>query len=347
MFNSYHNRLGFVGNSQREAIQNQSRMTQEVLFDHSLSYKPVYIAGQEYDAHLYEDVKDNIRSGSGNYMIEFRQGITFPLGTYVDIRDNSDDLSRWLIMETVGDLFDVKYLIKKCNYELRWKNADGKVIRRWVAFDDSYKLDEGTRSYDNKSTLPEASIVLLLPYDKETREITFDDRFIIDDSNRRAIPDVYAVTNRSAMARHENGHGIIKLSLKHDQFNLDTDSQEYMIADYYNNMPEQKPAPILPGVDRAEIIYNGKNRVVMGTPAKEFKVVFFDTDDKELELEAVWDIPILPEFQEFIKYTIIGNTVQLWADYNENLFNYEVKLRVSDINNQITTELITKVVSGI
>lgn len=347
MFSSYHNRLGFVGNSQREAIQNQSRMTQEVLFDHHLSYKTVYIAGQEYDAHIYEDVKDNVRSGAGNYLLEFRHGITFPAGTYVDICDNSDDISRWLIMETVNDLFDVKYLIKKCNYELRWKNTQGKVIRRWVAFDDSYKLDEGTRSYDNKTNLPEASIVLFLPYDKETREITFDNRFIVDDPERQAIPDVYAVTNRSAMARHENGRGIIKLSLKHDQFNIDTDSQEYMIADYYNNIPEKKPAPVFPGVDHAEITYSGKNRVVMGVPAKEFKVVFYDAENKELELEAVWDIPILPEFKEFIKYTISGNTIQLWAEYNENLFNYEVKLRASDIDNQITAELMTKVVSGI
>lgn len=347
MFDDYRTRLGHLGLNNREAISSQSIMTKEMLFENTQSYKSVYIDGKSYDARITTDVADNVRSGDGNYKIEFRNGQLFHSGTYVQIENAFGQVDTWIIMDVLDDLFFPQHLIKKCTYCLKWKNYNGDIISRWIAFNDSYRLEEGIRYYDNKTVLPDGSMIFFIGYDGETALIDQDDRFIIDADIYKNIPDCYKVTNRS-ITRVTNSNGIITLFLQRTQFNPNTDNAELMIADYFNDKLNESANVIQPNQHiSVDIIYSGNNRLVMGMPYKEYRMIFEDDKGYQLDITGIWDIYILPEFNDFILYEIDHNVLKIKALYNENLVNYKLKVIARNNDNSISKDLEIKVVSGI
>lgn len=347
MFDDYRTRLGQRGSNNREAINSQSIMTKERLFENTQSYKSVYIDGKSYDARITTDVADNIRSGDGNYKIEFRNGQLFQSGTYVQIENAFGKIDTWIIMDILDDLFFPKHLIKKCTYCLKWKNSNGDVISRWIAFNDSYRLEEGIRYYDNKTVLPDGSIIIFISYDSETALIDQDDRFLIDTEIFKNAPDCYKVTNRS-ITRIADTNGIITLFLQRAQFNPNTDNAELMIADYFNNELNKSINETQPNQQiSVDIMYSGNNRLVMGMPHKEYRMEFKDDKGKQLDIVGIWDLHILPEFSDFIIYDIDHNVLKIKVLYNENLVNYKLKVTARSIDNLISKDLEIKVVSGI
>ena len=348
MFDDYRTRLGQRGSNNREAISAQSIMIKEKLFENTQSYKSVYIDGKSYDARITTDVADNIRSGDGNYKIEFRNGQLFQSGTYVQIENAFGQVDTWMIMDVLDDLFFPKHLIKKCTYCLKWKNSNGDIISRWIAFNDSYRLEEGIRYYDNKTVLPDGSIIFFISYDSETALIDQDDRFIIDAEIYKNTPDCYKVTNRSVTRLIDGKYGIITLFLQRTQFNPNTDNAELMIADYFDDKLGQSVDISQPIQEvNIDIIYSGNNRIVMGTPYKEYRIMFTDNQGAQLDIDGVWELYILPEFKDFILYEINHNVLRIKALSNENLVNYKLKATARNIDNSISKDLEIKVVSGI
>lgn len=87
MFEAYRNRLNYSGEEQQDSLRTQDSMIKEVGFRNSLSYKKVFINGKPYDARITTDVPDTAKTGNGNYQIEFRHGVYFLPGTYVEIKN--------------------------------------------------------------------------------------------------------------------------------------------------------------------------------------------------------------------------------------------------------------------
>jgi len=353
MFESYRSRLNKSGGSNRGYNAESMRMTKEAVFNDSQSYKEVCINGKKYDARIIEDVDDTVKNGNGNFKIEFRSGVLFYPGTYVHIKNAFGHIEPWLIVDVLDSLFFPKGLIKKCNYNLKWKNKSGDIISRWIHFDDTYKLYDAIRNYDNKTNLPEGTLVITLPYDKETVAINIDHRFIIDAPGFSETPDVYTVSNRSVAARmYDDSHGVIKLSLTHDQFNHTVDNAELMIADYFVEAEslEEKPAIDIPLISERHlnISYKGQNRIVMGTSFKEYKLKFTDPAGRPLPDEVgLWEVNVLPEFSEFIIYEIDGNTLRIKSTFNENLESYKFRIVGYSVDKTVSAETHIKVVSGI
>lgn len=349
MFSSYRQRLSAYGNSDREYIRNSSIAAKENSFEFTNSYKEVIVNGKKYDARILKDVDDTIKTGNGNYAIEFRDGVFFYPGTYISIKNAFDEYEQWLIADVLDDLFFPKSLIKKCNYLLKWKNKSGQIVERWVAFDDSYKLYDGVRNYGYDSNLPIGSIVLFLPFDEETAAINLDDRFLIDSKYHSNVPDAYSVSNKNTVTKlYNDENGIIKISLTQDQFNHETDNAELMIADYYV-ISDALPSNPTTSTDalNLEIKYHGNNRIVMGTPFKEYELIFTDENGNVVDELGTWQVNILPEFEGFIHYEVDGNVLRIKSDYNENLSNYKFKIVGFSVDGSISSELHIKVVSGI
>ncbi|MGF6375112.1 hypothetical protein M2140_000146 [Clostridiales Family XIII bacterium PM5-7] len=349
MFEAYRNRLGQYGKTDKEASQAHRIMVKEVSFKNSQSYKSVVIDGKNYDARITKDVNDTFKTGSGSYRIEFRDGVYFPPGTYINVYNETskkDDV--WMLINISDNPIFPLHIIKKCAYNLKWKNENGEIIERMIAFDDSYKIYDGIRNYGYRTNLPEASLVVTIPYDNETTNIRYDKRFLIDYVGTIGTPEAYSVTNRNAISRVSDGHGVITLSLTRDQFNYTKDNAELMIADYYTvDIPEPQPDPPSE-MARAEITNKGSSKITMGTPYKEFVVNFYDSNGNIVEdVLCNWELKILPELMQFFTVVVEGQKIQIKTVYNENLINYSFKLYCENADGSVSTEKAIKVVSGI
>lgn len=322
-------------------------MAKEVNFDFTRSYRQVLIDGRYYDARIVEDVTDTIKTGDGNFLIEFRDNVVFYPGTYAQIENPFGDWEYWMLFDVLDEVITTRTIIKKCEREIAWKNKNGNIIKRWICFDDSYKLYDGRRNYGYNTNLPDASLVVFLPVDNETINLRRDARLIIDAPMTDEPPDVWSVANRNIASRYYNGHGIISMSLEQDYFNHETDNAELMIADYYVKPDPVKEEPI-PGIARAEILYNGQSKIVAGTRPKTYTAKFYDAFNRELvNVDSVWDVKILPELEQFFTVEIDGNSVSIAAENNENVYNYKLHLTVSSQVGGISKEIVIKVVSGI
>jgi hypothetical protein len=350
MFQEYRDRLAPSGTNVRDHIKRNSIATKERLFRNSQSFLCVKINGQLYDAHITQDVRGSVKGGNGNYLIEFRDGVYFPAGTYIEVlNQRKNKVDTWIIIDALDDMLFPKSIIKKCTYNLKWVNRNGQIVERYIAFDDSSRASDSIRTYGNQISVSDGTIGAFIAYDDETKYIKKDSRFLIDMAvTDEDYPDTYKVTNRNALSRIENGHGVIHIIFTEDQFNPNKDDKEMMIADYYKQMDRNLlQNSTVSGIDRAEITYSGSNNIVMDTPAKSFELKFYDANDNELDEVGRWEIKNLPEFDEYIIATISGNKLQVQAKYNENLNGYLFKIIGKSLDNNIETDLILKVVSGI
>lgn len=346
-FDNYHLRLSKYGSSNRDAIRRQSLKVKEDTFEETQSYKTVYINGEKYDARITTESRDSFKTGFGAYAIEFRNKDRFYPGTYIQIENIYEELEIWLLVDVVNDLFFPRHIIKKCNCNLKWKNERGEIVERWVATDDSYKLYDATRNYDNFITLPDSNIAIILPYDSETVKLRFDKRFLIDAPDITLEPDAWKVANRNAVSRLYKNTGVIVLSLSRDQFNHETDNAELMVADYYSgDLPvPDSDKPLFDEVN-AEFTFNGQPKIYIGTPKKEFTLLFKDRYGELVDgVKCGFEVMVLPEFEQFFEYTVIENKIQIAVKYCENLINYKFKIRGYSEDETVSTELIVKVVS--
>lgn len=344
-FDMYRVRLGFDGQSQREARRGQSQRAKGILFEDSQSFKTVYVNGIPYDARIIQDVAATVKQGSGNYQIEFRDGDLFRPGTYVEFENSYGDMEVWLMMDSSDDLLFPLHPIKKCVRQLHWKNEQGKIIDRWMAFDDTYKLYDGVRSYDNFTTLPDSTITIFLPYDQDTIKLRFDARFLID-AEGLDEPEAWRVVNRNAVSRVQHGDGVIMLTLGRDQFNHETDDPTTMVADYYSEVKQPELQKPLLNVDSAVFTYKGQPKIVAGTPAKSFGMEFYDKNGTKLDgLIPQYELLVLPELEQFFTSKIEGGKISVAVKYNENVINYKFKIR--GFCDEFSQELTVKVVSGV
>lgn len=87
-----------------------------------------------------------------------------------------------------------KVTMTLCQFKLRWQNAEGKIIQRWVCTNDFTKYSNGvTGNYT--VIIGDNQYGLTVPIDEETKKLRRDMRFVIDLDDMDE-PDVYKLTNR-------------------------------------------------------------------------------------------------------------------------------------------------------
>lgn len=247
MLEQYRKRLNRMGGSVRDSVRQQSIEISESLFANSTSIRDVIFEGVHHEAKIMTDSETSVRGGNGNYLIQFREGVFPHPGSYVQIPDKHGNYDYWLILYESDDILFPKHIIKKCNYQLRWKDSYGNIVSRWAVFNDNYRLQNGDTSVQyGKMNLPYYTINAILPYDSDTINIRRDKRFLIDDPSVLDVPDAFIVTNRNIESKSFGTDGVIELGLSQHQFNPLTDDRELMIADCYvdsKESPTQLPWP--------------------------------------------------------------------------------------------------------
>ena len=95
-------------------------------FTNDIAYRKCYIDGEPVDAKYITYTYYSISKDFVDYHLQFRPGVHFPMGKYVDIPDDTGTYNRWLIVGRSDEPQFVKYNILKCNWVLKWI-IDGEI----------------------------------------------------------------------------------------------------------------------------------------------------------------------------------------------------------------------------
>jgi hypothetical protein len=201
-------------------------------------------------------------------------------------------------------------IVEECNYLLRWQNPKTyEIIERWCSVRDPYAsgLDE-----NNHVTTGNGKFKITIPHDSETALFYVDKRFLIDVANNTPIPYrivKYDSISNSYAARDE---GFLVISLWQDEYNVDNDRDDLMIADYV------EPPEILPSVGFCRIEPIDLNTINQNT-MESFTARFFDSGGNELSssdgIVPVWelDLPSNLQGQITVTYDNDGFTINVRA----------------------------------
>ena len=118
--NLYKRRLSSRGEHMGQALKSQSDVIMDKTFKNDIAYRKCYINGKPVDAKYIVYTYYSISKDAVDYHLQFRPGVHYPMGTYVDVPDDVGNYNRWLIVGRSDEPQFVKYNILKCNWNFKW-----------------------------------------------------------------------------------------------------------------------------------------------------------------------------------------------------------------------------------
>lgn len=186
-FRARHQRSGEI---MSQALRNQSDMIKNATFDRDPAYRKVYVNGQVVDAKYLVHSYRSITGDDVDYYLEFRPGVYYPVGTYVDIPNRDGEYERWLIvLKDDRPQFPLHYVLK-CNWTLKWI-VDGKIYSCLGVQRNQLSYNAGIwRSWE--FTTPENQTKFWCPTTQDTKTLNYGQRVII--SNNELHPIVWVIS---------------------------------------------------------------------------------------------------------------------------------------------------------
>ena len=89
-----------------------------------------------------------------DYHLQFRPGVHYPIGTYIDVPDDVGEYHTWLIVARSDEPQFVKYNILKCNWTFKW--MDGEIVRECLG------VLRSRNSYNSGLTISPLSLETLI-----------------------------------------------------------------------------------------------------------------------------------------------------------------------------------------
>jgi len=267
--------LSSQGKNISQVVKTQSDMIMNETFCSDPTYKRVYILTP--DGWRFEDAKYQFHTAQSilrdkvDYYLQFRPKTHYPIGSYVIVPDDtSPDINLsleelknpflqpikkrtqwWLIVDRDEANSYVRYNILKCNWNFQWM-YDGEVqsifgvARSASSYTSGRWVDEYSASLDNLTSawLPDTYYVygdsLKWLGVSDSRTLKYEQRFLM--TTNIYDPKVYQTTKVTEL----NPLGLVKLSLKQDEFNEMRDNLDLMICDYYTDSGDiRSDEPIL------------------------------------------------------------------------------------------------------
>lgn len=372
---TYKNYLQKHGNNLSEVKKKQSDYIIDRTFTRDPNYKRVYILTK--DGWKYEDVKYQFHSASSilkdavDYYVQFRPGVHYPIGSYIIIPDDpsnelnlteeelenpfKQDVSNrtqwWLIVGRNNATSYVRYMVLKCNWNFKWI-LNGKILEVFGCIRNANSYTSGAWTADYSTSLDNLSGCWIpdthyIYSDKlselglcDTRTIHYDQRFMI--TNNIINPKCYRVTKVVDMVPQ----GIIKLSIKQDDFDPNRDCPELMLCNYY-----EEEGMLNVDIDSTD---TGENSIVFMTVDENFELVESSEEPllqigkssyfkSEIDSPNVieWDIHIVGDYSDdendyycnLIKITRFDNTtVSVKPSKAGSIIGKRFNLSVCDTN---------------
>ena len=215
-----------------------------------------------------------------------------------------------------------KATMKLCQYKLKWQNANGDIIERWINASSGSKYDIG-ESETKTITLASDNLILLIPDDEET--INLDGKRVFID--KRPVPKkVYKITRSDDILFDYGVHGgILSFITDRKELNETADNQELGICDYIS--PSTPPEN-----DDETTILSG---TITGTitPKKDLKLGYHrtytanlvDEDGNAVEWSDEFSWNIYPDLN--VTLNLSGNKANILAQ-DETLIGEFIRVEV-------------------
>jgi len=195
MFDRFRQRHMQSGRYMGEALKNQSDMIMDKTFTNDIAYRQCYIDGKPVDAKYIVYTYYSISKDAVDYHLQFRPGVHYPIGKYVDVPDDTGKYNRWLIVGRSDEPQFVKYNILKCNWTFKWLINDTiheclGVLRKRNNYNAGLWINYLVQ-------VPENQTLFIVPTNPITQTIDYNMRFLISDNQRN--PLAWEVAKREDM----------------------------------------------------------------------------------------------------------------------------------------------------
>lgn len=246
--------------------------------------------------------------------------------------------SHWIIcdIDVDSDLY-MRGTAHWCNLLLRWQNENAEIIERWCY--SSVNTSDG-KAVGSIINLTDGYYKLYLPLDDETRKLKINKRFLIDIDHTK--PTAYELVNVDVVTSifdEEEKNGIVIINVEKSERADDRDNYELMIADYFEIDPDREV-----GIN-SSIEFGDSPNIKAGGYYKSFIPHFYNDEGEEIESEAVWNVTILDEYQEYFETKIKDNVLMIKAQDKRNIIGTQIKIELFNEQGQAHSELYSKVVN--
>lgn len=227
-----------------------------------------------------------------NEMYAERYNSIFPVGLYIDFRDNKDKWNRWMVVGTANyyeNAFST-YELLPCDKVFQWIYKGVKYQMAGVSRSQS-SYNSGVWT-DFKIESPENQQKFLVPLNDVSENLFYNQRLIVDNLGIKSEPLAWKITKINRIV----SKGIVVVTLAQDRFDqykdyIETDSNGKTIgmwADYYFDGIE--PKDNTDSGKTVSIVYNGiqNGRIKIGGNAKRFSAVFRDGNTED----GIWSFYI-------------------------------------------------------
>ena len=275
----------------------------------------------------------------------------YPLGMYVDIKDNDGNYNRWLIVEK-ADYYAPQfstYQILPCDYVFQWIFKDKKYeVPGVLRSQNSYNSGLWT---DYKITSIEDQQKFLVPLNDITENLWYNQRMIID-AKVSTEPRAWEISKVNRISPN----GLVRITLAQDNFDqhndyIERDSDNKIIgmwADYYKTTVTEINKIENNVVSRnnlvsdyySSITYSGaKPQLKIGGSYKKFTVNFYDNKTKqELDFKnGNWNFKFKDEDSDILSVLQILNEA---SDLKENQVKIKFTGDLSYIGKRIIVSYI-------
>ncbi len=312
MLDSFKARMSRVGETQSAAYLHNADMIIDSTFKRDPAYREVFVThipseieNRKMDAKFIIDTRRSISGDEEVYKLMFRPHVKIPVGSYVDVPDDTGTLQRWLVILNDNQPQFPMYYILKCNWILKWA-YEGKVYKCECVQRTQSSYNSGLWT-DYMFTSVEDQTIMWLPTTPYTQTLSYNQRVIICDDGRN-VPIVWELSK----VLDTIPIGITRLTFKQVMADMQRDCGKYGLASWCPNKenidtkldvcktcPIKEPEYIdaglempLPELPRGKIIYNGKDaKLRVGGSAKTFTSMFWDDlQEKYVEHKSTWKL---------------------------------------------------------
>lgn len=223
-----------------------------------------------------------------------------------------------------------------CQYNLRWQNAEGKIIERWCNLTSASKYDVGEGG-NNAIFLTSNNFTMKMTCDNETMRLDRERVFI--DKNQKNPTKVFKVT-RNDDVLYDYGdeyHGsILSFIVDKNEYNDKTDSQELRICDYRSVEKSNEP------IGKEIVISIIGDDVLKFDRKKTWRVEFKDKTGNDTVVSD-WSWYVQSNFD--LTYTVNNTTIEIVSTYEDSV-DESFLLQIVNNNGDILAEKEINIVEG-
>lgn len=384
--NDYSLYLRTKGKNLSEVRRNESDRIMNATFTGDVGYRRVYLLDKDKgwvftDAKYSRHSKASISKDDVDSYLQFRPKEHHPIGTYVFIPDDtSPDLdidydnplssaniaNLWMIVGRNNANQYVRYLIIRVNYDFKWVTIDADsekhimhclgCVRAANSYTSGVWTDEYTTSLDNLSNawLPNTYYVYgnkLKDYGLcDTRGILIQTRMMI--TVNVINPNCYYVSKILDMVPP----GILKLSLKQDDYNPKTDDIMLMVCDYKTVPGNIQTGKETPDVDAAtgtsvikHMVVNDASELVDGDDISTVSMgetYYFSVKFSDDGIDPQWRINAADStLNKLVTIREVGKySISLKVAKSVKVKGITYKLSVCDLNGDYASDLNLEVI---